>query len=124
MKFVFIFMLLFNFGFTPDKKLSNENLEARAHALIAQLRCFVCQGQPLAQSNVRLAQDLRALVRYLIKQGKSDEEVLTFITKRYGKEVLLKPPFEAQTIFLWVFPFIFLPLLAFIFWRLFFRKAL
>jgi cytochrome c-type biogenesis protein CcmH len=123
MRIVFVLLLFFNLGFVPDRALQDEDLEARAQNLISQLRCFVCEGQPLAQSNVRLAQDLRHLVRKLIKQGKSDRAVLEFIAKRYGDDVLLNTPWALHTAFLWLLPFGFLTLIGFVFWRLFFRKT-
>ena len=115
----FVFCAL---GFVPDKKLDDAMLETRAQNIIEQLRCFVCQGQPLNQSSARLAQDLRNLVRHQLAQGKSDREIFTFITQRYGEDVLLKPPLKASTILLWLAPFLFLAMMSFVFYLLFFRR--
>ena len=79
-------------------------LEARVMAVSAELRCLVCQNQTIADSHASLAQDLREQVRQMLRAGKSDQEVLAFMTERYGDFVLYKPPFKAQTALLWIGP--------------------
>lgn len=88
----------------PDEILSDPILEERAKNIDAQLRCVVCQSQSIAESNAPLAKDLRILVRERISVGESDEAVIDYIVERYGNYVLLKPPVQGNTIFLWVFP--------------------
>lgn len=105
----------------PDQELTNPVFEKRAVDIIAQLKCFVCSGQPLSQSNVRLAQDLRSFVRAQIMVGKSDEEILSFLAERYGESIFLAPPIRASTIALWFLPFLALVFGAFMFWRGFLR---
>jgi cytochrome c-type biogenesis protein CcmH len=92
------------FAVEPDEVLSDPNLEARARALSAELRCLVCQNQSIDDSNAPLARDLRILVRERLKAGDSDEQVRDFIVGRYGSFVLLRPPFEAATLLLWLAP--------------------
>lgn len=87
-------------------------MQVRYKALLAELRCVVCQNQSLADSNAMLAQDLRNEVRELLEQGNSDEQVKTFLVKRYGEFVLYKPPLEIKTYLLWGGPALFL-LIAF-----------
>jgi cytochrome c-type biogenesis protein CcmH len=82
--------------------------EARFQALTQQLRCLVCQGQSIADSNAELAADLRHEVHRLILEGKSDEEAIGFLTARYGDFVLFKPPVRASTWPLWFGPFVLL----------------
>ena len=79
-------------------------VEVRAHALASQLRCLVCQNQTIADSNAPLALDLKAQVRQQLAQGKRDDEVIAYMTARYGDFVLYKPPFKATTALLWVGP--------------------
>jgi cytochrome c-type biogenesis protein CcmH len=79
--------------------------ESRYHALIAQLRCLVCQNQSIAESNAPLAADLRDQVRAQIAAGRSDAEITSFLTARYGDFVLYDPPFKARTGLLWLGPF-------------------
>ena len=91
-------------AFTPDEPLADSALEARARALHAELRCMVCQGQSIADSNAPLAQDMRAIVRERIAGGASDDDVRGFLTDRYGDYVLLDPPVKPETYALWFGP--------------------
>jgi cytochrome c-type biogenesis protein CcmH len=76
----------------------------RAVALSEQLRCLVCQNQSIAESNAELAVDLRRQIDEQIRAGKSDAEIIDFMTARYGDFVLYRPPFKAQTALLWLGP--------------------
>jgi cytochrome c-type biogenesis protein CcmH len=77
---------------------------ARAVDLAAQLRCLVCQNQSIAESNAELAVDLRRQIDQQIAAGRSDREILDFMTERYGDFVLYRPPFNAATALLWLGP--------------------
>jgi cytochrome c-type biogenesis protein CcmH len=88
----------------PDEMLSDPTLEARARAISKGLRCLVCQNQSIDDSDADLAHDLRVLVRERLKQGDSDEQVISFLTARYGDFVLLEPPFKPATWLLWFGP--------------------
>lgn len=79
-------------------------VEVRAHALASQLRCLVCQNQTIADSNAPLALDLKAQVRQQLAQGKRDDEVIAYMTARYGDFVLYKPPVQGNTLLLWAGP--------------------
>ena len=79
-------------------------LEARVLKLSAELRCLVCQNQTIADSNADLALDLRRQVREMLHQGRSDREVLDFMTARYGDFVLYRPPVRSDTALLWFGP--------------------
>ncbi len=79
-------------------------LEARMLKIAAELRCLVCQNQTVADSHAPLAQDLRDEVRKMLAQGQSDQQVLDFMTARYGDFVLYKPPVKGTTWFLWFGP--------------------
>lgn len=82
--------------------------EARYHALIGELRCLVCQNQSIAESNAPLAEDLRMQVRAQIAAGRSDAQIVEFLTARYGDYVLYRPPFKLRTGLLWLGPFLLL----------------
>ncbi len=86
------------------EKLSDPKLEARAVALQRNLRCVVCQGESLDESNAQLADDLRRLIRARIAQGQSDKEIIRFLVSRYGNVILMKPPLETGTYALWFGP--------------------
>jgi cytochrome c-type biogenesis protein CcmH len=77
---------------------------SRAVKLSEQLRCLVCQNQTIAESNAELAQDLRKQVREQIAAGKNDDEIIDFMTSRYGDFVLYRPPLKATTVLLWAGP--------------------
>jgi cytochrome c-type biogenesis protein CcmH len=77
---------------------------ARAVRLSEQLRCLVCQNQTIAESNAELAVDLRRQVKEQIAAGRTDTEIVDFMTARYGDFVLYKPPFKATTALLWLGP--------------------
>jgi cytochrome c-type biogenesis protein CcmH len=88
----------------PDS-LSDPAQEARARVLQKELRCLVCQGESLDESNASLAVDLRHLIRMRIKAGQSDKEIIDFLVSRYGDFILMEPPFEPGTYALWLTPF-------------------
>ena len=75
--------------------------EKRLQKLSEELRCLVCQNQTIADSNAELAQDLRREVRTMIKDGKSDKEIIDFMVVRYGDFVLYRPPVKGITLLLW-----------------------
>ena len=78
--------------------------EARFHALAAELRCVMCQNQSLADSNAQIAHDLRREVFKLMREGRSDAEIKTFLVERYGEFVLYRPRFGGGTLLLWLGP--------------------
>jgi cytochrome c-type biogenesis protein CcmH len=94
-------------------------LEKRVRDLSSELRCLVCQNQTLADSNAPLAVDLRNQVREQLKSGKSERDVVDFLVARYGDFVLYRPPLQANTVLLWLGPFLLLAAgLALLVWRL------
>src|SRR5262249_60044757 len=85
-------------------------LEKRVMALSQELRCLVCQNETLADSRADLAVDLRNQIREQMKAGKSDKEVVAFLTDRYGDFVLYNPPVKPRTYLLCFGPFLLLVL--------------
>ena len=79
-------------------------LEARVMRIASELRCLVCQNQTIADSHADLAQDLRNQVREMLQQGKSEAEILDYMTQRYGDFVLYRPPVKSTTTLLWYGP--------------------
>ncbi len=73
--------------------------------LSQELRCLVCQNETLADSRADLAGDLRREIREQMKAGKSDKEIIAFLTTRYGDFVLYRPPVKPATYLLWFGPF-------------------
>jgi len=93
------------FAVQPDEVLPDPKMEERAREISKDLRCLVCQNQSIDDSNADLARDLRVIVRERLKKGESNEQVLQYVTDRYGDYVLLRPPFKATTLLLWIGPF-------------------
>jgi cytochrome c-type biogenesis protein CcmH len=85
---------------------SNQAMETRARALQRQLRCLVCQGESIDESQAPLAAELRHLVRAQMAEGKSDEAIKQFLVARYGDFILMEPPLQPDTYFLWLAPFV------------------
>jgi cytochrome c-type biogenesis protein CcmH len=89
------------FAVQPDEILADPALEARARAISRELRCPVCQGEAIDDSNAPISRDLRLLVRERLVEGDSDEEVLEFVVARYGEFVLFNPRPEGANLLLW-----------------------
>lgn len=83
-------------------------VEQRLAKLSHELRCLQCRNQTLAESPAGLAEDLRREIRVQIRAGKSDQEIITFLTQRYGDFILYKPRVTATTYLLWFGPFVLL----------------
>jgi len=97
----------------PAARWANEQLpdprqEAQAKALMEELRCLVCQGQSIADSNAELAGDMRAMVRQRIAAGEKPEAVRAWLIERYGDWVSYRPPVEPITWPLWAAPLLML----------------
>ncbi len=91
-----------------NTQLPDARQEARARALMEELRCLVCQGQSIADSDAELAGDMRALVRERIAAGESPEEVRGWLVERYGAWVSFRPPVEPLSWPLWAAPLVLL----------------
>jgi cytochrome c-type biogenesis protein CcmH len=85
---------------------SNPAMETRARALQRQLRCLVCQGESIDESQAPLAAELRHVVRQQMADGKSDGQIKQFLVARYGDFILMEPPLQPDTYFLWLAPFV------------------
>ena len=82
----------------------DETTEKRLVDISAELRCLVCQNESLSASHAELANDLRREIRTLIKDGKSDSEIMDFMVSRYGDFVRYRPPLKGSTVLLWFGP--------------------
>jgi cytochrome c-type biogenesis protein CcmH len=96
----------------------NDPVAAKREVELAkQLRCLVCQNETIADSRAGLAVDLRNKLREQMAAGKSDKEIIAFMTERYGDFVLYKPPMKATTVLLWAGPFVLLAIGLLVGWR-------
>ncbi|MBW8316227.1 MAG: cytochrome c-type biogenesis protein CcmH [Hydrogenophaga sp.] len=87
---------------------ADPELEARMVRITAELRCLVCQNQTIADSHAGLAIDLKNQVREMLRRGDSDQQIIAFMTERYGDFVLYRPPLKRTTAILWFGPAILL----------------
>lgn len=90
------------FAVQPDEVLSDPALEARARAISLTLRCPVCQGESIDDSNAPISRDLRLAVRERLTAGDSDAQVIDYIVARYGEFVLFDPPARGINLILWL----------------------
>jgi len=111
-RLLFIFLLMMSgSGYAVyTHQLSDPEQQETYETLTKELRCLVCQNQTIADSNAELAADLRRQVYEMLQQGKSKQEIVQFMTDRYGDFVLYKPPFKGKTSILWIAPVVFLML--------------
>jgi cytochrome c-type biogenesis protein CcmH len=87
-----------------NKQLPDARQEAQARALMDTIRCLVCQGQAIGDSDAEMAGDMRALIRTRIQAGESPREIRAWLVSRYGNWVTYDPPLDATTWPLWAAP--------------------
>ena len=110
---LFLLLLLSCMAFTlatgaAQSTAEDPAMEARLRNLSQELRCLVCQNETLAESRAELADDLRREIREQMKAGRSDQEIIAFLTQRYGDFVLYRPRVRPVTYLLWFGPFVLL----------------
>ena len=90
------------FAVQPDEMLADPALEARAREISRSVRCPVCQGESIDDSNARISRDLRIIIRERLVAGDTDQQVLDFLVARYGEFVLFDPPKSGANLILWL----------------------
>lgn len=105
---LFLLFYLHAAGAVDYRQFADSRQQQLYDSLISELRCLVCQNQTIKDSNAELADDLRRQVYEMIRQGKSREDIIGFMTHRYGDFVLYNPPFKKTTGLLWLGPLVFL----------------
>ena len=103
-------------------QLTDPAKEATAQGLMVTLRCLVCQGQSIADSDAEMAGDMRALVRQRIEAGESPASIRQWLVRRYGDYVTYDPPLSTTTAPLWIAPLALLAIGGLIAARSFKRK--
>ncbi|MCD6038777.1 MAG: ccmH [Gammaproteobacteria bacterium] len=96
------------FAAEDDYPFTEPSQQAQFQNLTTQLRCLVCQNENLAESNAKLAVDLRHQIYKKILEGQSNPDIIHYLVTRYGDYILYRPPFNKFTLGLWVGPFLFL----------------
>ena len=114
-KFLIIILLIFNINLS-----ANENIGIDTK-IFKNLRCLVCQGQTIAESNSDFAQTIKIVVRDKISQGSNEKEIYEFLSEKYGEWIVYKPKFNYINSLLWISPYIVLILGGYLIFK-YFRK--
>ena len=99
--FYFIIFLNLSSSYAVQKNIDQNQI-------YKNLRCLVCQGQSISDSNSDFAQTIKLVVKDLIKQGKSEKEIYSFMADKYGDWIVFKPQLNKQNFMLWVLPYVIL----------------
>ena len=94
-----LFIFFVKFSFAAEKTIDS-------NLIYKNLRCLVCQGQSISDSNSDFAQTIKLVVQDLIDEGKTEEEIYLFMSDKYGDWIVFKPQFNIQNSLLWVLPYI------------------
>ena len=125
-KLLILFCLIFSISLTYPKisKGNEQTIEKRLNEISNNVRCLVCRNQSIYDSNSDFANDMKEIIIIHLKDNKSDEFIYKFLKSKYGEYILFKPPFQINTLILWILPFILIisGLIFFTFKFLKFRK--
>ncbi|WP_150003284.1 heme lyase NrfEFG subunit NrfF [Escherichia albertii] len=118
----FLMLLLLFAGFVHAQvvdtwQFANPQQQEQALSIASQLRCPQCQNQNLLESNAPVAVSMRHQVYSMVAEGKSEAEIIGWMTERYGDFVRYNPPLTGQTLVLWALPVVLLLMVALILWR-------
>jgi len=97
--FILIFIFFSKFSFATEQSIDPNQIHKN-------LRCLVCQGQSISDSNSDFAQTIKLVVKDLIDEGKTEEEIYSFMSDKYGDWIVFKPQFNIQNSILWILPYI------------------
>ena len=98
-----ILLIIFFLNFNINLHANEQVKESKIHK---NLRCLVCQGQSIADSNSDFALTLKMVVKDLIDQGKTEDEIYSFLSNKYGDWILYNPPFNSKNFMLWAIPYL------------------
>lgn len=103
MRYILVFLIMASTAFAvePDEMLADPVLEARAQNIDLQIRCMQCVSEVISSSNAGWARDARGVVRELLSDGNTDDEIYTFFVEKYGDKVLMKPRLRPFNYVLW-----------------------
>ena len=118
MKFkLILFLFILNFSFIHGKENPIDQ-----NIIYKNLRCLVCQGQSIADSNSDFAQTIKLVVKDLVEKGKTEDEIYSFMADKYGEWIVFNPVFNKTNFLLWSLPYIIFLIGGFLIFS-FFRKS-
>ena len=117
MKKIIFYLLILNLLFLNS--VMSQNFSQLEIKIFKNIRCLVCQGQSIADSNSDFAQTIKSVVSDKISQGKNEKEIYNFLSSKYGDWILYKPSLKIPNLMLWIIPYLFV-----IFGVMFFLKNL
>ncbi len=97
--FIFIFINIFSVSLFTEENIKNK--------IYKNLRCLVCQGQSISDSNSDFAQTIKSVVDEKIENGMQEKEIYKFMADKYGDWILYNPPIQGKSYILWIFPYLF-----------------
>ena len=98
---IIIFFTILNFNI-----VNAETLSVDSNKIFKNLRCLICQGQSVGDSNSEFAQTIKLVVRDQLKNGKSEKEIYDFLIEKYGEWIVYKPPLNKVNFLLWLLPYL------------------
>ncbi|AHX05040.1 cytochrome c-type biogenesis protein [Ehrlichia japonica] len=103
---IIILILSFSsaYSFSIDEKLINNKMELRAIDLFKIVRCLICSGESIYESQSQLAYDMRLMIRNKIQNGYDDNQIITELRDYYGNQITIMPPYHPDTYLLWILP--------------------
>ena len=101
MKTIIILITILNMSI-----VNAENFSVDSNKIFKNLRCLICQGQSVGDSNSEFAQTIKLVVKDLIDEGKSEKEIYNFLIEKYGEWIVYNPPLNKTNIVLWFFPYL------------------
>ena len=114
---IIVFFIILNFNI-----VNAETFSVDSNKIFKNLRCLICQGQSVADSNSEFAQTIKLVVRDQINDGKSEKEIYNFLIEKYGEWIVYNPPLNKTNFLLWSLPYIIFLIGGFIVFS-FFRKS-
>lgn len=106
-----LFTLIFYLGvnaFILDDKLTDKSMEEQAVSLFAMIKCPICSGESLSESESQVAYGMRKAIREKISDGYTDEQIISELKNSYGDSIIIVPPVKSSTYILWFIPLIIL----------------
>ena len=98
---IIIFFTILNFNIVSAEILSTDS-----NKIFKNLRCLICQGQSVGDSNSEFAQTIKLVVRDQLKNGKSEKEIYDFLIEKYGEWIVYNPPLNKVNFALWLLPYL------------------